>query len=132
VLPPGAQDETIKAPRGGEKKPKVPVAVVKPSSIRIGGLRSIPKPLTPEEKAAMKAAKAEKPKRPREKFKNDPKMVAAARELRDRYMEQVNCDPAAMLPPSACGKYDVSRQIEAAANAMKIESIPGVPMLEAA
>jgi hypothetical protein len=59
-------------------------------------------------------------------------MVAAARELRDRYMAHVNCDPAAMLPPSACGKYDVSRQIEAAANAMKIESIPGVPMLEAA
>jgi hypothetical protein len=130
VLPPGAQDESVRAPR--LKKPKAPVAVVKPSSIRIGGLRAIPKPLTPEEKAAMKAAKAEKPKPPREKFKNDPKMVAAARELRDRYMEQVNCDPAAMLPPSACGKYDVSRQIEAAANAMKIESIPGVPMLEAA
>jgi hypothetical protein len=37
-----------------------------------------------------------------------------------------------MLPPSACGKYDVSRQLEAAASAMKIESIPGVPMLEAA
>jgi hypothetical protein len=110
-----------------EKKPKTVVPMMKPSSIKMGGLRAIPKPPTPEEIAA---AKAEKAKPPREKFKNDPKMVAAARELRDRYMEQVNLDPAAMLPPSACGKYDVSRQLEAAPSAMKVAAV--VPMLEAA
>jgi hypothetical protein len=53
-----------------------------------------------------------KPKRtPKPRQKNDPKYVAAARELRDRYLEQVNAD---RLLPSASGKYDVSRQLAAA------------------
>ena len=117
VLPPGAQDESVKKPR--EKKVKAP-----PRKISFG-LWFGPKPGSPEAKAA---AKADKPKR--EKFKNDPKVVEAARELRDRYIEQINA--GLLLPPSACGKYDVSRQLEAAPSAMKIESVPGVPMLEAA
>ena len=37
----------------------------------------------------------------------DPKLRAAARELRDRWMERVN-DPL-VLPAMAQGKYDVSR-----------------------
>lgn len=61
----------------------------------------------------------EKPKR--EKFKHDPKVVEAARELRDRYIEQINA--GLLLPPSANGKYDVSRQLEAAPSAMKAEPI---------
>ena len=48
----------------------------------------------------------------------DLKLIAAARELRDRYIEQINA--GLLLPPSACGKYDVSRQLEAAPSAMKI------------
>ncbi|MCI0365362.1 MAG: hypothetical protein L0219_15950 [Phycisphaerales bacterium] len=76
---------------------------------------------------AKQAAKADKPKRPREKFQNDPKMVEAARELRDRYIEQINA--GLLLPPSACGKYDVSRQLEAAPSAMKVAP---VAMLNAA
>lgn len=39
--------------------------------------------------------------------KNDPKLVAAARELRDRWMERVNGEQAVL----ACGKYDVSRSL---------------------
>ncbi len=74
---------------------------------------------------AKEAAKAEKPKR--EKFQNDPNIVEAARELRDRCIEQINA--GLLLPPSACGKYDVSRQLEAAPSAMKIES---ARLLEAA
>jgi hypothetical protein len=31
------------------------------------------------------------------KLKNDPKLVAAAWELRDRWLEQVNADPPALL-----------------------------------
>jgi hypothetical protein len=51
----------------------------------------------------------EKPKRePKKKVKNDPRLVAAARELRDRWMEKVNAEGFA-LP---AGKYDVSRAIE--------------------
>lgn len=57
----------------------------------------------------------------------DLKLIAAARELRDRYIEQINA--GLLLPPSACGKYDVSRQLEAAPSAMKIES---ARLLEAA
>jgi hypothetical protein len=64
-----------------------------------------------------------KPKR--EKFKNDPKMVEAARERRDRYIEQIN--EGLLLPPSACGKYDVSRQLEAAPTELTQE-----PLLKAA
>ena len=46
----------------------------------------------------------------------DPKLVAKARELRDRYLEHVNGErvnesPKAMIAPS--GKYDVSRSLAA-------------------
>jgi hypothetical protein len=47
------------------------------------------------------------------KQKNDPKFIAAARELRDRYLEEVN-SPGSRMLPAANGKYDVSRQLEAA------------------
>ena len=52
-----------------------------------------------------------KPKRepkPKVKVKNDPRLVAAARELRDRWLERVNADPSAL---SSRGKYDVARAI---------------------
>lgn len=39
---------------------------------------------------------------------------------------------AARSAATRCGKYDLRRQLEAAPSAMKIESVPGVPMLEAA
>jgi hypothetical protein len=64
-------------------------------------------------------AKAEKPPKPkREKRKNDPKLIAAARELRDRWLEQVNADggEALLLPGGARGKYEVSRGLEAGAS----------------
>jgi hypothetical protein len=55
----------------------------------------------------------EKPKREKKpRAKHDPKLVAAARELRDRWLERVNADPS-MLVSSA--KYDVSRSLEAIA-----------------
>jgi hypothetical protein len=53
----------------------------------------------------VKKDKSAKPKR--EKVKADPKHVAAARELRDRYLEQFNA--GRVLP---AGKYEVARQIE--------------------
>ena len=57
-------------------------------------------------------------------FKHDPKIIEAARELRDRYVEEINTD---RLLPSASGKYDVSRQLEAAPSNLK-----QAPLLEAA
>ncbi|MCI0366699.1 MAG: hypothetical protein L0219_22780 [Phycisphaerales bacterium] len=66
-----------------------------------------------------------KAKRPKKERKvNDPKYIAAARELRDRYLEQANAD---RMLPSAHGKYDVSRQLEAAPTELK-----QTPLLKAA
>jgi hypothetical protein len=46
----------------------------------------------------------------KEKVKADPKLIAAARELRDQYLERVNTSEQAPRPR---GKYDVSRAIVA-------------------
>jgi hypothetical protein len=56
--------------------------------------------------AAAAAVKPERKKRPQ--VKNDPKYVAAARELRDRWLEHVNAGETIVL---AQGKYDVSRTL---------------------
>ena len=66
-----------------------------------------PAPVETELKPA-EAAPA-KPKRPKQR--NDPKHIAAARELRDRYLDEVN---SGRLLPAGAGKYDVSRQLAAA------------------
>jgi hypothetical protein len=54
-----------------------------------------------------KAKPKREPREPRAKVTIDPKYVAAARELRDRYLEQIN---SGLLLPA--GKYDVSRLLE--------------------
>ena len=68
-----------------------------------GGILLNPKPIP-----------APKPQREKRKAqKNDPKLVAAARELRDRWLEKVNsggADGGAELISD--GKYDITRQIE--------------------
>jgi hypothetical protein len=58
--------------------------------------------------------KAEKVKEPKKKRKNDPKLVSAARELRDRWLEQVNAEGGERLIVGS-GKYDVSRALPSAA-----------------
>ena len=63
--------------------------------------------------AVVEKPKVEKVKEPRKKRKNDPKLVAAARELRDRWLEQVNA-PGGENLLAGCGKYDVSRAIAGA------------------
>jgi hypothetical protein len=69
------------------------------TSISTGGLRFV----VPKETGS-----EPKPKRePKVKVKNDPRLVAAARELRDRWLEQVNARPLV-----ARGKYEVSRALE--------------------
>ena len=56
----------------------------------------------------MKAA-AEKPKKePKVKVKLDPRLKEAARELKDRWLEEVN---SGRYLPMANGKYEVSRGI---------------------
>ena len=55
----------------------------------------------------VKKDKSAKPKR--EKVKADPKHVAAARKLRDRYLEHVNQDQSALPAPG--GKYEVVKHL---------------------
>ncbi|HLL88915.1 MAG TPA: GNAT family N-acetyltransferase [Tepidisphaeraceae bacterium] len=78
--------------------------------------------------AAAVAVAAEKPgaaKRP--KRKNDPKLVAAARELRDRWLEEVN---AGRYLPAARGRYDVTRVL--AADAAVADAARPLPSSQAA
>jgi N-acetylglutamate synthase-like GNAT family acetyltransferase len=70
-----------------------------PANITLGRLQFAP--------AVVDKPKPQKPKR--EKVKADPAHVAAARELRDRWLEQVNSDPMAL--PNAQRKYEVSRAL---------------------
>jgi hypothetical protein len=56
-----------------------------------------------------KPAKEKPAKAPRQKVKNDPRHVAAARELRDRWLERVNADPSALV---SSGKYEVARLVD--------------------
>ena len=63
-----------------------------------------PPPVMPAPPALVEKPKPQK----KPKVKADPKLVSAARELRDRYLEQVNI--TALLP---VGKYDVRRALEA-------------------
>src|SRR5438105_826962 len=88
-------------PEQRKKKTTRGTPVLPKTDIALGGLRlSVPKPTAP----------VEKPKRePRPRAKNDPKLVAAARELRDRWMEEIN---SGRYLPAASGKYEMSRVLE--------------------
>ncbi len=62
--------------------------------------------------------------------KNDPKLVAAARELRDRWLERVNEDPSALIGQ---GKYDVSRVLtdgRERSDARTTSKIPKIPTMQ--
>ena len=63
-----------------------------------------------EEKPVVKAKREPKAKAPAARI--DPKYLAAARELRDRYLERVNGSTEALPAPNA--RYDVSRALPAA------------------
>ena len=121
VLPGLAKsDEPKQLPTRKQRKAKV-APVIHPLAISAGGLRfAAPKP----------AAGAEKPEREkRQRVKNDPKYIAAARELRDRWLEEVN---SGRLLPARGGKYEVSRQPTAAAKAITTEKLEPGKLLQAA
>ena len=68
----------------------------------------------------MEKPKPQKPKR--EKAKADPKHVAAARELRDRYLEQFNSGIVSGGVPQ--GKYAVGRALTDSASATPRLALP--------
>jgi hypothetical protein len=61
----------------------------------------------PRTNAAAAEPKAKPPRPKKEKVKIKPQLVAKARELRDRYLEQVN----ERLLLASSGKYDMSRAL---------------------
>ena len=87
------------------------VPLGKKAVITAGGIKYVDRTdYVPETDAPEGMEPAPKPRRaPKPRAKNDPKHVAAARELRDRYLEHVNADPSALMIEA---KYDVSRRIE--------------------
>jgi hypothetical protein len=98
VLPgAGSAEREARAPKPKAQQKRVPA--IDPSSIASGGLRF----------AVAKEPQAKPARAPRPKVKNDPRLVAAARELRDRWLEHVNADASALVRE---GKYDLSRRIE--------------------
>jgi hypothetical protein len=81
ILPGMGNDAPKELPMTKPKKPEA-ISTIKPASILSGGLR-FGMPKAPEATA--------KPKREKKSTqKNDPRLVAAARELRDRWLERVN------------------------------------------
>jgi hypothetical protein len=109
IIRPSDQEPSATTRQITDKKPKAPAA--KPPRVRAGITRANVlrfAPAAPIEPA--KPAKKIREKKP--KAKNDPKLAAAARELRDRYLEQINAGGAgtpAMLGPA--GKYHVTRSL---------------------
>ena len=108
--------EKPRAPRKAKAKP-VPGTVASPQEpttnpgkrvyVAFGMPTQAPPPApTPAPEAVVEVPR-EKPRR--EKRKADPTLIAAARELRDRWLEQVEENPALLL---SHGKYDVARELE--------------------
>jgi GNAT superfamily N-acetyltransferase len=100
ILPEPTSAAAGRRKRSGDT-PKPRQSPVAPTTISSGGLRLV---------ASKPAEAPTKPQRePRPKVKNDPKLVAAARELRDRWLERVNTEPTVLS--GASSKYDVSRAL---------------------
>ena len=106
---------------GAASRPSVG-APEKKSGGGLGGLRFGP----PRPAAPSPSAPAPRPDKPaRAAVKHDPKLIAAARELRDRYLERFNAEDFA---PTG-GKYDVSRAIggESAAKPLPVRAMRLLP-----
>jgi hypothetical protein len=116
IVLPGAEPPKLESPSPKPgRRPKPKVAMAKPPVSTLGRLWFAP-PVDP------KPAKPRREAKP--KVKNDPKLVAAARELRDRWLEHVGAHPEAILSQ---GKYDVTRQLKGQATELELP-----PLLEAA
>jgi hypothetical protein len=77
----------------------------KPATISAGGLRfAVPTEALPQPRPKSKRQSR------RAGMKNDPRLVAAARELRDRWLERVAHEPQLL---ESRGKYRVCRSLEA-------------------
>ncbi|HLL91143.1 MAG TPA: hypothetical protein VK324_17725 [Tepidisphaeraceae bacterium] len=103
---------------GPKPTPGDPQPAKKAPLVLCGGMRFAAPAPPPEAVAPAKPQKT--PPRPKEKRKNDPQLIAAARELRDRWLDEVN---TGRFLPATNGKYDVCRSLADGTTP------PGVPAL---
>jgi N-acetylglutamate synthase-like GNAT family acetyltransferase len=89
------EPKQLPGPRTAKERARAAVTTRVPLT---GGLSFAPPAPVPAEK---------KPREKKPKRKNDPRLVAAARELKDRWLEHVNAGQALI---ESAGKYDVVRQ----------------------
>jgi hypothetical protein len=121
LILPAEPEESRQLPAPKRAAAKKSRAAEKPLPIRRNGLRfDIPQQGEPLPEA--KPSKAAKEKAIRVKRPCDPRLLAAARELKDRWLEQVNADPSVLEP---AGKYDVARALpERQSSAARITPLP--------
>jgi hypothetical protein len=113
VLP--SAKPSLPAPRSQPTlKTKSQAAKDKPQQFLCGFQFASPKPIAAEKRERAK----------RVKQKNDPRLIAAARELRDRWLEQVNSGQV-----SGEGKYDISRQLPGGAAGVTAALVKPTPLL---
>jgi N-acetylglutamate synthase-like GNAT family acetyltransferase len=92
----------------GPRAPKVPAPrpKAKPKAVARADMLFFTPPPAPKPACTERSRGETKPREKKPKRKNDPKLVAAARELKDRWLEHVNSGE--MLIESV-GKYDLTR-----------------------
>jgi hypothetical protein len=107
LILPGDQPQTPALPAPRRSKPRIEKPVPK-TGLAAGGIHIGPSivPLPPS------PVPVETKREPRKKQKNDPVMVAKARELRDRWLEQVNENQLEFQP----AKYEISRLVNMTAS----------------
>jgi hypothetical protein len=94
-------------------------AKARAATVAVGGLRFA---AAPETTSGAKHEDCEK--KAKTAMKNDPRLIAAARELRDRWMEQVAAQPGLILPAPGSAKYEVSRAMGTGGDATSVEALP--------
>ncbi|HEY0008747.1 MAG TPA: hypothetical protein VGB55_08495, partial [Tepidisphaeraceae bacterium] len=103
---------------------KVTAAIASSGGLRFGAVSVVGPVVTPEEPAVVA-----RPKVKRAAVKNDPRHIAAARELRDRWLDELNAKP----PSIDAAKYDVTRKIgESGAAGASLIPMPMRQIAEAA
>src|SRR5688572_33420086 len=113
IVLPGAGSPELEVRARKPKAQQKKAAAIDPSSIASGGLRFV---------VRSEPAAEPKPKRqPKPKVKNDPRLVAAARELRDRWLEHVNAGETLI---EGAAKYDVSRSLVAPSASIELKALP--------
>ena len=107
IVLPGSQEraETPRLPAPRRNKVVAPPPP-QPAATARNGLRfSVPAPGAAKLETI---AEAKPPREKKQKRKNDPRLVAMARELKDRWLEEVN---AGRYLPSSRARYDVGRSL---------------------